>query len=66
LSHELALQIQAEERFEGCYIVVADAPPGKMAKAQVGASYKQLSLVDGAFRNLKTVQFSSRLPARNS
>jgi transposase len=53
-------KIQAEERFDGCYIVVADVPPDKMAKAQVVASYKKLSLVESAFRNLKTVQLEVR------
>jgi len=53
-------KIQAEARFDGCYIVVADVPPDKMAKAQVVASYKKLSLVESAFRNLKTVQLEVR------
>ena len=53
-------KIQAEERFDGCYVVVADVPPDKMAKAQVVASYKKLSLVEDAFRNLKTVQLEVR------
>lgn len=53
-------KIKAEERFDGCYVVVADVPPDKMAKAQVVASYKKLSLVEDAFRNLKTVQLEVR------
>lgn len=53
-------KIQAEVRFDGCYVVVADVPPEKMAKAQVVASYKKLSLVESAFRNLKTVQLEVR------
>lgn len=53
-------KIQAEERFDGCYVVVADVPPDRMAKAQVVASYKKLSLVEDAFRNLKTVQLEVR------
>jgi len=53
-------KIQAEERFDGCYVVVADVPPDQMAKAQVVASYKKLSLVEDAFRNLKTVQLEVR------
>jgi transposase len=53
-------KIQAEQRFDGCYVVVADVPPEKMAKAEVVASYKKLSLVEDAFRNLKTVQLEVR------
>lgn len=53
-------KIQAEQRFDGCYVVVAEVPPEKMAKAQVVASYKKLSLVEQAFRNLKTVQLEVR------
>ena len=53
-------KIKAEERFDGCYVVVADVPPEKMAKAQLVASYKKLSLVEDAFRNLKTVQLEVR------
>lgn len=53
-------RIQAEERFDGCYIVVTDVPPEQMAKAQVVASYRKLSLVEDAFRNLKTVQLEVR------
>ncbi len=53
-------KIQAEQRLDGCYVVVADVPPEKMAKAQVVASYKKLSFVEQAFRNLKTVQLEVR------
>jgi transposase len=53
-------KIESEQRFDGCYVVVADVPPEKMAKAQVVASYKKLSLVEQAFRNLKTVQLEVR------
>jgi transposase len=35
-------------------------PPEQMAKAQVVASYRKLSLVEDAFRNLKTVQLEVR------
>jgi transposase len=53
-------KIQAEQRFDGCYVVVADVPPEKMAKAEVVASYRKLSFVEQAFRNLKTVQLEVR------
>ncbi len=53
-------KIAAEERFDGCYVVSSDVPPEQMAKAQVVASYKRLSFVEQAFRNLKTVQLEVR------
>lgn len=53
-------KIQAEERFDGCYVIVADVPAERMPKAQVVASYKKLSFVEEAFRNLKTVQLEIR------
>ena len=53
-------KIKFEEQFDGCYVVVADVPVGQMEKAQVVASYKKLSFVEQAFRNLKTVQLEIR------
>ena len=53
-------KIKFEEQFDGCYVVVADVPVGQMEKAQVVASYKKLSFVEQAFRNLKTVQLEVR------
>jgi hypothetical protein len=53
-------KIDAEQRFDGCYIVVSDVPREKMAKAEVVASYKKLGFVEQAFRNLKTVQLEIR------
>jgi transposase len=53
-------EIAAEERFDGCYVVVSDVPAELMAKAEVVASYKKLSFVEQAFRNLKTVQLEVR------
>lgn len=53
-------KIQAEQRFDGCYVVVTDVPPEQMAKAEVVVSYKKLSFVEEAFRNLKTVQLEVR------
>ena len=37
-------EIAAEERFDGCYVVVSDVPAELMAKNEVVASYKKLSL----------------------
>jgi len=53
-------EIAAEERFDGCYVIVSDVPPEQMAKTEVVASYKKLSFVEQAFRNLKTVQLEMR------
>ena len=53
-------EIAAEERFDGCYVVVSDVPAELMAKNEVVASYKKLSFVEQAFRNLKTVQLEMR------
>jgi transposase len=53
-------KIDAEQRFDGCYVIVSDVPPEQMAKAEVVASYKKLSFVEDAFRNLKTVQLELR------
>jgi len=52
--------IAAEERFDGCYVIVSDVPAELMAKTEVVASYKKLSFVEQAFRNLKTVQLEMR------
>jgi transposase len=53
-------EIAAEERFDGGSVIVSDVPPEQMAQAEVVASYKKLSFVESAFRNLKTVQLEMR------
>ena len=53
-------QIAQEKLFDGCYIISSDVPAEQMAQQQVVASYKSLSLVEGAFRNLKTVSLEMR------
>jgi len=53
-------KIAAEKRFDGCYIICANVPTERMAKQALVASYKSLSLVENAFRNLKTVQLEMR------
>lgn len=52
--------VATEQLLDGCYIVVSDVPPEKMRSQEVVASYKKLSLVEKAFRNLKTVQLEVR------
>jgi hypothetical protein len=57
LDHEA---VQAEEVFDGCYVVYTDLPAERMTKEEGVASYKKLSLVEEAFRNLKTVWLEVR------
>jgi len=45
--------IQTEALFDGCYVVYTDLPAERMSKEEAVASYKKLSLVEEAFRNLK-------------
>ncbi len=52
--------IDTEELLDGCYIISSDVPAEKMESYEVVASYKKLSLVETAFRNLKTVQLEVR------
>ena len=53
-------RIDQEKIFDGCYIISSDVPAEQMAQQKVVASYKSLSLVEGAFRNLKTVSLEMR------
>lgn len=53
-------KIEAEELLDGCYVIKCDVPPETMAKQDVVASYKKLTLVEQAFRNLKSVQLEVR------
>jgi transposase len=52
--------IAAEKAFDGCYIIRADVPKEKMKETELVGTYKQLSLVEQAFRNLKTVSLEMR------
>jgi len=54
-------KIEAEERFDGCYIVVAEGEGAKSFNAaELVETYKNLLQVEQAFRNLKTVQLEVR------
>lgn len=55
-----AQKVQDEEALDGCYIIKTDVSSKQMTRMQVVAAYKKLSLVDHAFRNLKTVQLEIR------
>lgn len=52
--------VEAESNLDGCYIIVSDAPKDKFNSEKLVQSYKQLRLVEQAFRNLKTVQLEIR------
>jgi transposase len=58
--HFNAAHIEQEKLFDGCYIVRADVPKERMDQDQVVAAYKSLSVVEQAFRNLKTVSLEIR------
>ena len=53
-------KITQEQLLDGCYIISSDVPPELLDQQQVVASYKSLGLVEGAFRNLKTVSLEMR------
>ncbi|MDN3512684.1 MAG: hypothetical protein QY310_01020 [Candidatus Jettenia sp. CY-1] len=49
-----------EELLDGCYIIMTDVPSYQMGKQKIVTSYKKLTFVEQAFRNLKTVQLEVR------
>jgi transposase len=53
-------KIASEKRFDGCYIITTDVDKETMDSKEVVASYKKLTQVEMAFRNLKTVQLEVR------
>jgi transposase len=53
-------KVQAEEVWDGCYVVRSDVPKEELAAAQTVAGYKKLELVEQAFRQIKTVQLEVR------
>jgi len=52
--------VDTETLLDGCYIITSDVPQKKMKAQEIVASYKKLTLVEKAFRNLKTVQLEVR------
>ncbi len=52
--------LQTEAMFDGCYVVYTDLPAERRSKEEAVASYKKLSLVEEAFRNVKTVGLEVR------
>lgn len=52
--------VEKEETLDGCYIIRTDVQPERMRKDEAVSSYKSLSGVEKAFRNLKTVSLEIR------
>ena len=52
--------IKQEKLFDGCYIISATVPKEQMNQDEVVGTYKNLSVVEQAFRNLKTVSLEIR------
>lgn len=53
-------RIEQEKLFDGCYIISANVPKEQMNQDEVVGTYKNLSVVEQAFRNLKTVSLEIR------
>jgi len=58
--HFKEAHIAQEKLFDGCYIVSATVPKEQMNQNEVVRTYKSLSVVEQAFRNLKTVSLEIR------
>lgn len=58
--HLDAEQIKSDQALDGCYVVKTTLSKDAMDKDQVVASYKGLSKVEQAFRNMKTVSLELR------
>jgi len=59
LSKEME-KLQEEEKLDGCYVLKTDLPKEKISKEMVHSRYKDLALVEWAFRTSKTVQLEMR------
>jgi transposase len=53
-------RLEQEELFDGCYVITANVPKEQLNEKQVVKTYKGLSVVEQAFRNLKTVSLEIR------
>ena len=49
-----------EENLDGCYVIKSDLRPDQISKEDVHARYKDLALVEQAFRTSKTVELEMR------
>lgn len=52
--------IEQEKLFDGCYVISATVPKEQLNQNEVVKTYKSLSVVEQAFRNLKTVSLEIR------
>jgi len=55
-----AAQIAAEAALDGVYVIRTSVPPERLDAADTVRSYKQLSVVERAFRSLKTLDLKVR------
>jgi transposase len=53
-------RIEQEKLFDGCYVISATVPKEQLDQNAVVKTYKNLSVVEQAFRNLKTVSLEIR------
>lgn len=53
-------RIEQEKLFDGCYVISATVPKEQLNENEVVKTYKSLSVVEQAFRNLKTVSLEIR------
>lgn len=53
-------RIEQEKLFDGCYVISATVPKEQLNQNEVVKTYKGLSVVEQAFRNLKTVSLEIR------
>jgi len=53
-------KVAQEKSFDGCYIISTDVDQEQMNTVEVVNAYKNLTFVERAFRNLKTVQLEIR------
>ena len=49
-----------EQALDGCYVIQTDVPKEEMSEEEIVRSYKSLSLVEQAFRSMKTAQLEMR------
>lgn len=54
------IKIRDEKCFDGCYVITTDVDKNIMNENDIVRTYKNLTLVEQAFRNLKTVQLEVR------
>lgn len=53
-------KVEKESLIDGCYIITSTVATDRMTKEEVVATYKGLSVVEQAFRNLKTASLQMR------